>query len=109
MATLSSIFVPAGGSTASAATADLNGTITAGTSSAEIILSRYQIFAINANGDVNIRFGNSGMPAAANTDFRIPGGLVATYQIPAQYDRFRLFNNGSGSVTYWIQPLVKTI
>lgn len=109
MAIFTSIFVPAGGSTAGAATADVNGTITAGASSAEIILSRYQLFAINATGDINIRFGNSGMPAAAATDFRIPAGVIATYQIPAQYDRFRLFNNGASTITYWIQPLRQTL
>jgi hypothetical protein len=105
MAIFNSIFVPVGGSTASASTADLNGTITTVTSSGEIVLGRYQLFAINANGDVNIRFGNAGMPAAAATDFRIPNGIVVTYQIPAQYDRFRLYNAGGSTITYWIQPL----
>src|SRR5580704_5299 len=100
MATISSIFVPAGGSTAGSNTADVNGTVSATSSSSEIILSRYQVFAINANGDVNIRFGNSGMPAAAATDFRIPVGFIATYQIPQQYDRFKLYNPGGTTVTY---------
>lgn len=105
MATFSSIFVPAGASTSGSTTADKNGTIATVTSSAEIVLGRYQIFAINATGDINIRFGNAGMPAAAATDFRIPSGVIATYQIPAQYDRFRLYNAGGGTITYWIQPL----
>lgn len=108
MATFTSIFIPVGGSTSSAATADLNGTVNAASSSAEIVLGRYQIFAINASGDVNIRFGNSGMPAAAATDFRIPSGVVATYQVPEQWDRLRLFNNGASAITYWIQPMRQT-
>ncbi len=105
MAVFSSILVPAGASTAGSTTADKTGTITTAASSAEIVLGRYQLFAINATGDLNIRFGNSGMPAAAATDFRIPAGVIATYQIPAQYDRFRLFNAGGSTITYWIQPL----
>lgn len=105
MAIYASIFVPVGGSTAGSTTADLSGTVGATSSSGEIVLSRYQLFAINATTDLNIRFGNSGMPAAAATDFRIPAGVVATYQIPAQYDRFRLFNSTAGSSSYWIQPL----
>lgn len=108
MAIFTSIFIPVGGSTAGSTTADLNGTILTVSSSAEIVLNRYTIFAINANGDVNIRFGNSGMPAAAATDFRIPSGVVATYQVPAQWDRFRLFNPTGATVTYWIQPMRQT-
>jgi hypothetical protein len=108
MATYASIFVPVGGSTTGSTTADLSGTILTTSSSGEIVLGRYQFFAINANGDVNIRFGNSGMPAAAATDFRIPDGIIATYAIPQQYDRFRLYNAGASTVTYWIQPLRQT-
>jgi hypothetical protein len=109
MAIFTSIFVPVGGSTSGSTTADIQGTITTGASSAEIVLSRYTLFAINANGDINIRCGNAGMPAAANTDFRIPSGVVATYQVPAQWDRIRLFNNGGSTITYWIQPLRQTL
>jgi hypothetical protein len=108
MATFTSIFIPVGGSTAGATTADLSGTVTNGASSGEIILGRYQIFAINANGDINMRFGSSGMPAAAATDFRLPNGVVVTYQVPAQWDRMRIWNPGTGSITYWIQPMRTT-
>lgn len=108
MATFTSIFIPVGGSTSGSTTADLNGTVAATSSSAEIVLGRYQLFAINANGDVNIRFGNSGMPAAAATDFRIPASVVATYQVPQQWDRLRIFNPGGATITYWIQPLRQT-
>jgi hypothetical protein len=108
MAIFTGIFVPVGGSTATSATADLSSTITTSTSSAEIVLGRYSIFAINATGDINIRCGNSGMPAAAATDFRIPAGVVATYQVPQQWDRIRLYNAGGSTITYWIQPLRQT-
>lgn len=109
MATYASIFIPVGGSTAGSTTADLNGTVGGTSSSTEIVLGAYQLFAINANGDINIRFGNAGMPAAAATDFRIPNGVIATYQVPKQWDRFRIYNPGSGSITYWIQPLRQTL
>lgn len=108
MAVFTSIFCPVGGSTAGSTTADISGTLTATTSTAEIILGRYTIFAINANADINIRCGNSGMPAAAATDFRIPAGVVATYSVPEQWDRIRLYNATAGGLTYWIQPLRST-
>jgi hypothetical protein len=108
MAIFSAIFIPVGGSTAGSTTADLSSTITGTSSSAEIVIGRYQLFAINANGDINIRCGNSGMPAAAATDFRIPAGVIATYQVPEQWDRIRLYNTSASTITYWIQPLRQT-
>lgn len=108
MAIFTSIFVPVGGSTTGSTTADLNGTVTSAASSAEIVLGRYQLFAINANGDINIRFGNAGMPAAAATDYRIPNSTTAVYQVPEQWDRCRIYNTGAGTITYWIQPLRQT-
>lgn len=105
MATFASIASPVGGSTASAATADQTGSLTTGTGTAEIVLGPFQMFAFNANGDINIRFGNAGMPAAAATDFRVPGGVVATYQCNRQHTSIRLFNATAGTVTWWIQPL----
>jgi hypothetical protein len=108
MAIYTSIFVPVGGATANTTTADISATLATVTASAEIVLGRYQIFAINANGDINIRFGNAGMPAATTADFRIPNGVVATYQVPLNWDRFRIFNPTGGNVTYWIQPLRQT-
>jgi hypothetical protein len=106
MAIFTSIFIPVGGGSAS--TPDVSATLATVTSSAEIVLNRYSIFAFNANGDTNIRFGNAGMPAAAATDFRIPSGVIAVYQVPAQWDRMRIFNPTGGNVTYWIQPMRQT-
>jgi hypothetical protein len=108
MAIFTGIFVPVGGSTAGSTTADLSGTITTVSSTSEIVLGRYTLFAINANGDINIRCGNAGMPAAAATDFRLPNGSTTVYQVPEQWDRIRLYNASAGSVTYWIQPLRQT-
>ena len=108
MAIYTSIFSPVGGATANSNTADLSATLGGTTSTAEIVLNRYTLFAINATGDINIRCGNSGMPAAAATDFRIPAGTTATYAVPEQWDRIRLYNAGASSITYWIQPLRQT-
>lgn len=98
MATLDSIFVPM-------TPKDLQGSINAGASSAEIVIGNNQIFAINASGDVNIAFGNSGMAAASNSNFRVPSGVTAEYDTGSQNDRIRLFNNGGSSINYWIQLL----
>jgi hypothetical protein len=106
MATFASIFSPIGGSTASAATADISGALGGTTSTAELLAGQsYQMFAINATGDINIRFGNAGMPAAAATDFRIPANQTATYQLNRNHDRIRIFNPGGTSVNYFIQPM----
>jgi hypothetical protein len=106
MAIFTSIFVPVGGG--STTTADSSATLATVTSSGEIVLNRYSIFAFNANGDTNIRFGNAGMPAAAATDFRIPSGVIAVYQVPQQWDRMRIFNPTGSNVIYWIQPMRQT-
>lgn len=105
MATNLGIFSPSGGSTIGSTTADQTVVIVGAASSAEIVLGRHQLFALNANGDMNIRFGNVGMPVASNADFRIPSGFVATYRMSSHYDRMRIFNPNAGSITVWIQPL----
>lgn len=105
MAIFAAIFSPIGGATASGATADVTATLATVTSSAEIVLGLNTLFAINATGDVHIRFGNAGMPAASTADFRIPGGVVATYPLNRNHDRIRIFNPSAGNTTYWIQPL----
>lgn len=105
MATFTAIFTPLGGSTVGSTTADLSATVAGTTSSAEILINKYQIFAINCAGDMNIRFGNVGMPAATAADFRIVGNATYVYQMTGHYDRIRLFNPNAGNVIYWIQPL----
>ena len=100
MATFSAVFSPTGPGQ------DLSSTVTASASSAEIVLGTDRIFAINATDDVNIAFGVSGMAAAAATNFRIPGGTVATYDT-GQFDRIRLYNATSATITYYIQLLTK--
>lgn len=106
MATYTSIFVPE--SSGAANTSDLNGTVGNGAASGEIVLGKNRTFAINASGDVNIIFGNSGVKTPTAANFRIPSGVIATYDTGDSSDRIRLFNNGAGSITYWIQFLTRT-
>lgn len=101
MATFSSIFIPRGNETSSASLA-------ATTSTAEIVLAKDTIFAVNATADINIKFGVSGMSAAASTDFRIPAGTTATFDLGYAYDRIRLYNAGAASLNYFILPLSRS-
>lgn len=98
MATFAAIFSPAG---------DATGTINAGTASSEIIIGKHQIFAIQATGQVNITFGNSGMAAPTASNWPIQANTVVEYELTT-CDRIRLFNNGAGSVTWFIQLLSRT-
>jgi len=106
MATYSSIFIPA--CSGSASTQDISGSVGAASASGEIVLGKYRLFAINASGDLNIIVGQAGVQAPTAANFRIPSGVVAVYDLGSHADRIRLFNNGAGSVTYWIQPLERT-
>lgn len=107
MAIVQAILSPLGGGSAS--TPDITAALAATTSTGEIVLNRYTLFAFNATTDMNIRFGNAGMPAASATDYRIPANTIVVYQIPAQYDRMRVFNPTAGSGNYFIQPLRATL
>lgn len=97
MATFTSIFVPGN---------DGNYTVSATTAGATQTLGPRTIFAINATGDVNIVFFNAAnpkTPTAAN--FRIPAGVIATYDLSDFYDSYAVFNNGASTVTVWHQRL----
>lgn len=104
MAIFSSVLAPAG------AGQDLTASIGTTTSSAEILLTAYQYFAICANQDINIRFGPTGVSAASASDFRIPANTIAIYPVSKQNPALRIFNpDASTSVTYWIQRLVAQV
>ena len=97
MATFSAIFTPRSGD-------DQTGTVGAGVSSAAITVGAREKIAINATGDINIAFGSSTMAAASASNFRIPSGVVAEYD-SGPNTSIRIWNPGSGSITYWIQFL----
>lgn len=107
MALLASNLAPVGGGAST--TADKSATLATVTSTAEIALAAFQYFALNASGDINIRFGQPGMPAAAATDFRIPAGTTVIYPVTKQNPSIRLFNATGGTITYYIQPLCAQI
>ena len=78
------------------------------TSSAEQVLGTNVVFAINADQDITIKFGVSGMGAAAATDFRIPQNQTYTFDTGYYIDRIRVFNmNGTTAANVYIQPLSK--
>lgn len=86
---------------------DSTGTVSAGTSSAEIDIAPNQIFYLIANGDLNIRFGSTGLGAASASNFYLPGKTGTRYDSGRTGMAMRLWNPTSGSVIWWIQTLVK--
>lgn len=97
MATFTSIFVPG---------ADATYTVNAGAASGTKTPGIRTLFAINATGDVNIIFfnaANAKTPTASN--FRIPAGVIAVYDLSDYYDSYAVFNAGTSAVTVWTQTL----
>lgn len=84
-----------------------NGTIGAGVSSAEIDIGNNRIFILNADQDVMIKFGQTGMGAAAATDFRIIANTYAPFDMGNNVRFIRLFNNGASTANWFIQYLSK--
>lgn len=110
MALFDSVLAPVGASTGTQGTrSDQTGTVLTGASSAEILLGAYQSFAINANGDINIRFGGTGLPAATASDFRLPANIVAVYPVSKANPAIRIFNPTANTITWWIQPLTQNL
>lgn len=101
MATFAAIFPPAG--------AAVKLSVNASASSAKQTLGGTKfLFAINADQDITIKFGyDAAGVTAATTDFRIPAGVVATWDT-GQYDSFAVFNQGASSANVYIQPLSRS-
>lgn len=81
----------------SAATATLG----AAASSAEIVFANDSILLITCTADFHVKFGNSGMAAAAATDFQFPANSVQQLYLGDHCDRIRIFSTAGG--TYWVQ------
>lgn len=81
----------------------------AATLSAEQVFGANEIFAINASGDITIRFGPAGsVPAASATaGFRVPSGTTMVFDVGRQWTSFKVFNITAGNVNIYIQPLSK--
>ena len=105
MARLKSFLIPGSVSGSTLFSASLN-TVT---STAALTVGQRSIIGITAagtngaNAPLNVRFGNSTTaPAATVNDWFIPGGTVAYFEMGDEFDRVRIFNPGSGTVTYYV-------
>ena len=97
MATFTSIFVPG---------ADATYTVAGTTAGATKTLGKRSLFAINATGDINIVFFNAAnaiVPTASN--YRIPSGVTAVYDLSDFYDSYAVYNPGASTINVWTQIL----
>lgn len=100
MATLDSVFILEGG-------AATNLTVGAGASSAAQATSQNRLFAIIADGDFHIVFGDSSSLAdAAATAIRIPANSFSRFD-SGTHTHFKVYNPGSASITVQWIPLVR--
>lgn len=76
-------------------------TLGAAASTAEIVLGNNASFFITCAGDFHVKFGNSGMAAAAASDFQFPANSVQHLFTGDHTDRIRVFSTAGG--VYWIQ------
>lgn len=74
-------------------------------SSGEVILGVNALFIFSSDTDSNLKFGVSGMAAAAVTDFYIPAKTLVRFDLGAAFDRVRIFNTTAGTNGYTIQKL----
>lgn len=79
--------------------------VNAGASSAEIVLGFNRIFVLTSSDDCRIKFGLSGMGAAATGDFSLWAKSYGRFDT-AKFDRIRLFNPTAGAISIYILPLV---
>jgi hypothetical protein len=73
----------------------------------EIVIGKNVMFIITADDDTFIKFGNSGMGAAANTDFYIPAKVPFTFDLGDHLTSVRVFCAGTSKNIY-IQTLTKS-
>jgi hypothetical protein len=100
MAVQSAILVPAGDAVQKVSA------LAATTSSAALVLGTNRIFAINADQDITIRFGNAGLAAADATFYRIPANQQTTLDLSDQFTQIRVFNlSSSTAANVWVLPL----
>lgn len=88
-------------------TATLNGS----TATSAIIVGSYVLVAVNASDDVTITLGSATTAPttpSATVGFRIPANQTVTIDLGRNYDRFMIFNTGSGGITYSYQVLARS-
>jgi hypothetical protein len=72
------------------------------TSSGELVFGVNSIIAVNATKDITIKFGQSGMAAAAATDWRIPANTIREFDLGQAFDRLRVFNLDAAATDVYI-------
>ena len=86
MARMASILLPSGD-------ADIKlASLGTSTSSTEQKIGANRIFVINADQDITIRFGATGMGAADATYYRIPANQQTTFDMGPAFSYIRAFN-----------------
>lgn len=67
------------------------------TASGEQVFGSNTLLAINADQDITIAWGTSGMAAPTTSDFRLPAGTTMTFDFGQAYDRLRVFNQSAST------------
>lgn len=102
MAVFDSILVPATNRGTKVAS------LAAVTSTAQIEIGHNVLLALNADQDITIRWGPTGMGAADDTDFRIPSGTTMVFDMGRDKDYIRLFNRSTTTAAnIWYLALSK--
>jgi hypothetical protein len=82
--------------------------LASGASTVEQAAGNNNIFVINSNQDICIRFGPPGIVSAATaTDFRIPAGVPMTWDVGNQWSSFRCYNLGQSNANVYIRYISK--
>jgi|SRR5581483_7466162 len=81
--------------------------LAASTSSSEQTLGNNEIFAINADQDITIKFGAAGLSNAATTDFRIPANSTLVFDVGTKFTSFKVFNQGASAANIYYMFLSK--
>lgn len=74
--------------------------LAASTASAIQTIGRNRLFAINADQDITILFGNASGPTItpSSTSYRIPANQQTTLDTGQAFDSFKVFNNSGTTV-----------
>lgn len=78
----------------------------AGASSAEVALGSNVSFVVWGTQQINVKFGPTGLAAAAATDFGIPANTLVTFDTGEEFRSIRIFNNGSTTADIYVMRLV---
>jgi len=70
----------------------------AGASGAEILVGNNAIIAVSGSAIGQIKFGDTGMGAAAATDFNIPANTIAYFDMGDHFSAVRIFGTGTYTV-----------